>query len=124
MTAEALKAANDKVAALEAKIAAMEKAQADAAAAKFAADKAARETAVKALFSDTGREYKPEAAAPYLDPLAMPEALFASVSADLRAAAKQKLPGALFSHVATGDGDHKPALSLVANMRAMHGIKS
>lgn len=57
----------------------------------------ARATAVKALFSAVGREYTEAAAKPYID---MPEALFASVAADMRAI-KPAAPDHLFSAHAT-----------------------
>jgi hypothetical protein len=57
----------------------------------------ARASAVKALFSAVGREYTEAAAKPYID---MPDALFASVAADMRAI-KPTAPDHLFSAHAT-----------------------
>lgn len=67
---------------------------------KFAAQtQAARLADVKALFTDTGREFKDADAAPYL---ALADEAFAAVAKDLRAAAKPNLPGSLASEQAKG----------------------
>jgi hypothetical protein len=62
--------------------------------------KAARTSAVKALFADLGREFKDEAAKPYIE---MDDAAFDAISADLRAS-KKAAPSHLFNEEATGSG--------------------
>jgi len=64
-----------------------------------AQEKAARLAAVKALFTDTGREFKDELAAPYLG---MSEEAFTAVAKDLRASGKPKLPANLSAEQAKG----------------------
>jgi hypothetical protein len=72
----------------------------------------ARATAVKALFSAVGREYTEAAAKPYID---MPEALFASVAADMRAI-KPAAPDHLFSaHAIAGEASQGSDPELDAN---------
>lgn len=61
---------------------------------------AARETALKALFSDIGREYKAEAVGHYLT---MSDEAFAATAADLRAMAKKPNDSHLFTEQ-TGTG--------------------
>lgn len=63
----------------------------------------ARMSAVKALFSDTGREYSEEAGKPYME---MSETTFAAVSADLRKA-KPAAPEHLFRSHADNGTDHE-----------------
>lgn len=65
--------------------------------------KDARMSAVKELFSATGRTYTEDAAKPYIG---MDEATFSAVSADMKAT-KPTAPGHLFSDHATGGTDHQ-----------------
>ena len=95
---------NAKVTALEASLKASQDAAGAAEARATEAESAlatikrdARASAVKDLFSAVGREYTEAAATPYMD---MPEALFASVAADMRAI-KPAAPDHLFSAHAT-----------------------
>ena len=92
---------NGKLEAAEAKFTA-EKARADDAVAALATFKLeGRVAAVKALFADTKRDYKDDAAKPYLE---MSEEAFAVVAADLRASSKPA-DAHLFREQATnGDG--------------------
>jgi hypothetical protein len=71
--------------------------------------KAARTSAVKALFTDLGRDYTEEAAKPYVE---MDETAFAAVSADLRAS-KKAAPSHLFNEQATGNGQQADAGSML-----------
>jgi len=76
--------------------------------------KAARTSAVKALFADLGREFTDEAAKPYVE---MDETAFAAVSADLRAS-KKSAPAHLFGEQATGETTAQtPGLTLVADAK-------
>ena len=76
-----------------------EKARADEAQAKLGAQVTAARTAeVKSLFAALKREYTDDAAKPYI---AMDDAAFAAVSADLKASSKVQLPAHLTRETAT-----------------------
>lgn len=109
MTLDELQAAN---AALQASLDAAEQRAVAAETQLETQRKAARMSAVQSLFSALGREMSDAAAAPYL---AMDEATFSAVAADLKAA-KPTAPAHLFSAQATAgvepDAPQVPAINL------------
>lgn len=96
-----LDAANATITELRAAVAALEGRVTAAEAQSAAVRASARTAAVKALFAETGREFKEGAEKPYL---AMADEDFDVVAGQMREGAKQTptLPASLFSHTATG----------------------
>lgn len=79
--------------------------------------KGVRLSAVKALFTDTGREFKDDEAAPYL---AMADEAFDVLAKDLRAVSKTKLPANLASEQAK-DGAGGGASGDLKTVEDFHG---